>query len=53
MKGLKAALDGQAGQVVWQVSTDPTKDDVTRLLWNRSGVSNQMERFQAELHAHR
>ena len=50
---LKAVLDGQAGQVLWQISADATEDDIIRLLRNRFGNSNQMERFRAELHARR
>ena len=46
---LKAVLDGQAGQVLWQISADATEDDIIRLLRNRFGNSNQMECFRAEL----
>ena len=46
---LKASLDGQAGQVLWQLKADATEVDVVKLLRNRFGNVNQTERFRAEL----
>jgi len=50
---LKASLEGQAGQVLWQLSPEATEQDIVTLLRNRFGHVNQMERFRAELHARR
>ena len=50
---LKASLEGQAGQVLWQLEPGATEADVTRLLRNRFGNINQMERFRAELQSRR
>ena len=46
---LKASLDGDAGQVLWEIDQSATKDDIIRLLRNRFGNINQAERFRAEL----
>lgn len=46
---LKASLDGHAGQVLWGLGSDASEDDVIKLLRNRFGNVNQMERFRAEL----
>jgi len=37
---LKAVLDGQAGQVLWQISENTTEDNIIGLLRNRFGNSN-------------
>ena len=50
---LKASLEGQAGQVLWQLNAGATEEDVVKLLKNRFGNVNQMERFRAELHGRR
>ena len=50
---LKASLDGQAGQVLWQLTADATEVDVVKLLRNRFGNVNQTERFRAELQSRR
>jgi len=53
LRHLKASLEGQAGQVLWQLSPEATEQDIVTLLRNRFGNVNQMERFRAELHARR
>ena len=50
---LKASLDGHAGQVLWELSPGSTEADVIKLLRNRFGNVNQMERFRAELRSRR
>ena len=50
---LKASLEGQAGQVLWQLQSDASEADVVKLLRNRFGNVNQTERFRAELQSRR
>jgi len=50
---LRDSLTGNASQVLWQSSSDASADDIIRLLKNRFGNSNQMERYRAELHSRR
>jgi len=50
---LKASLEGHAGQVLWELGPNSTEAEVTKLLRNRFGNVNQMERFRAELHSRR
>jgi hypothetical protein len=50
---LKASLDGPAGQVLWDMGSQSSVDDVIRLLRSRFGTDNQAERFRAELRARR
>jgi len=46
---LRANLMGAAGQVLWDLSTQVTLDDLVRLLRKRFGASDQAERFRTEL----
>ena len=46
---LRDSLTGPASQVLWEVSEDVGHDEIIRLLRNRFGTSNQMERYRAEL----
>ena len=48
---LRDSLTGNASQVLWETSSDASADDIIRLLKNRYGNSNQMERSRAELHS--
>jgi len=48
---LKAALEGSAAQILWQLKDGATADDIIALLRTRFGSSNQCERFRAELYA--
>ena len=50
---LKSSLDGQAGQVLWQLPKEATEADLISLLRNRWGDENQAERFRAELASRR
>ena len=50
---IKASLEGPAGQVLWEISYDATELDVVKLLRNRFGNVNQMERYRAELRSRR
>ena len=50
---LKSSLDGQAGQVLWQLPKEATEAELISLLRNRWGDENQAERFRAELASHR
>jgi len=47
---LRANLTGVAGQVLWNLSTQVTLEDLIRLLWKRFGSLDQAERFRTELH---
>ena len=47
------SLDGCASQILWEISDDATDVDIIRLLRNRFGNSNLMERYRAELHSRR
>ena len=46
---LKTSLVGNAGQVLWEISPTATEADVVKLLRNRHGNVNQMERYRIEL----
>lgn len=50
---LRDSLNGNASQVLWETSGDASAEEIIRLLRNRFGSSNQMERYRAELHARR
>ena len=50
---LRDSLNGNASQVLWESSSDASAEDIIRLLRNRFGSFNQMERYRAELHAKR
>ena len=50
---LRHSLQGNASQILWELSDDATDEDITRLLRNRFGNANQMERYRAELHSRR
>jgi len=50
---LRDSLHGNASQVLWEISDDANDDDIIKLLRNRFGNSNQMERYRAELHGRR
>lgn len=50
---LKASLDGNAAQVLWQLSDQSTEKEIITLLRNRFGNIDQHERFRAELRARR
>ena len=45
----RASLKGPAGQLLWDLGSDVTLAELIRLLRNRFGTSNQVERFRAEL----
>ena len=50
---LRAALDGGAGQVLWDAGKQSSVEEIIRLLKNRFGTQNQDERYRAELKARR
>ena len=50
---LRDSLTGTASQVLWEISPQAGHDEIVKLLWNRLGNSNQMERYRAELNARR
>lgn len=50
---LKASLTGQAGEVLWQLTSETTEEQLTQLLKNRFGSGHQTERFRAELQSRR
>lgn len=50
---LKSSLEGHAGQVLWEITVDSSETDITKLLRNRFGNVNQVERFRAELRTRR
>jgi len=50
---LRDSLHGNASQVLWKISDDADDKEIIRLLRNRFGNSNQMERFRAELNGRR
>jgi len=50
---LRDSLTGNASQILWEISDDADDDEIIRLLRNRFGNSNQMERYRAELHGRR
>ena len=43
------SLTGPASQILWEVSDDVDHNEIIRLLRNRFGSLNQMERYRAEL----
>ena len=45
---LCASLDGQAGQVLWELPTTATTADLERLLQTRFGTQMQAEQYKAE-----
>jgi len=47
---LRANLTGAAGQVLWDLSTQATLEDLISLLLKRFGSSDKAERFRSELH---
>lgn len=50
---LSNALDGAAGQVLWDAKACSSVEALVQLLRNRFGNQNQMERYRAELKARR
>ena len=50
---LKAALEGPAGQILWDLPPEATLESIKRLLRCRFGSENQAERFRAELRVRR
>jgi len=46
---LRDSLTGPASQILWEVSNDVDHNEIIRLLRNRFGSLNQMERYRAEL----
>ena len=50
---LKASLEGHAGQVLWELGSGSTEEEIVKLLRNRFGNVNQMERYRAELRSRR
>jgi len=46
---LRASLDSEAGQVLWDAGTQTSTENVIDLLKNRFGNQNQCERYRAEL----
>ena len=50
---LKASLEGHAGHELWEITPDAIEYDVVKLLRNRFGNANHMERYRAELHTRR
>jgi len=50
---LKASLTGQAGEVLWGLTSETTEKEIFGLLRNRYENVNQTERFCAELDARR
>ena len=50
---LRASLDGHAGQILWEAGPSSTESEIVKLLRNRFGNLNQMERYRAELRTRR
>ena len=50
---LKDSLDGHAGHVLWEMDVNSTEADIIKLLRNRFGNDNQVERFRGELRRRR
>ena len=50
---LRDSLTGMASQVLWEISPETGHEEIIKLLRNRFGNSNQMERYRAELNARR
>jgi len=48
---LRASLEKDAGQVLWDAGKQSSVDDLIALLRNRFGSANQCERYRAELRA--
>ena len=49
----RAALDGRAGQILWDAGKHSTVAELTQLLRNRFGTQDQTERYRIELKARR
>ena len=50
---LHDSLTGLASQILWVISDDVDFNEIMRLLRNRFGSLNQMERYRAELRGRR
>ena len=50
---LRDSLNGNASQVLCEIADNVGHEEIIRLLRNRFGNSNQMERYRAELHGRR
>ena len=50
---LRDSLTGNASQLLWELKQDASADEVIKLLRNRFGNANQMERYRAELNNRR
>jgi len=50
---LRDSLTGSASQILWEISDDVDFNEIIRLLRNRFGSLNQMERYRAELRGRR
>jgi len=50
---LRDSLNGAASHVLWEISDSATDEDIIKLLRNRFGNANMMERYRAELHGRR
>jgi len=50
---LRDSLTGNASQLLWELKQDASADEVIKLLHNRFGNANQMERYRAELNNRR
>ena len=50
---LTANLDGDAGLILWQLSDDPTEEEILELLQIRYGSANYLEKYRAELQTYR
>jgi len=48
---LRNALEGRAGQVLWELGQDMTVTQLIKLLKNRFGTQDQTERYRLELKA--
>jgi len=48
---LRAALEGRAGNVLWEAKPHTTAAELTQLLKNRFGTQDQTERYRIELKA--
>jgi len=50
---LRDSLQGGASQILWEIPESAGDEEIIRLLRNRFGNLNQMERYRAELHSRR
>jgi hypothetical protein len=50
---LTANLDGDAGLILWQLTSDPTEEEILELLRIRYGSANYLEKYRAELQTYR